>query len=248
MTGEPTIEIVEETGSTNADLLERLAAGERISEGYWLRAERQTSGRGRLGRKWESQSGNLTCSTVVNLRPGDPAPSTLSLVTGLAVFDTVKRLLFDDTPMLLKWPNDLLVNNGKIAGILLERQGDAVVVGVGINLAEAPDLPDRKTTAVSWENGKFANGPESVLPRLAANLATRLRDWRDEPLSHTLLEWTVRSHRFDDRIRITNPEGEVTLARYRGIAQDGALRVEPLGAHETIVHAGDVTLKWHDEE
>lgn len=248
MSSTTTIETVEETGSTNADLLARLASGEALSEGHWLRAERQTSGRGRLGRQWDSPKGNLLCSTVVTLCAGDPVPTTLSLIAGLAAHDTVKRCLLPDTPMLLKWPNDLLVYDGKIAGILLERQDHAIVVGIGINIAYAPELPDRKTECISYANGKFANGPEKVLPMLADHFAQRLAEWRDQPLSHTLLEWTVRSHRFNDRIRITGPDGEVTHAHYRGIDESGALKVQPLGAHETIVHAGDVTLKWHDEE
>lgn len=242
------IEEVEETGSTNADLLARLAAGEELPESFWLRANRQSAGRGRLGRQWDSGSGNLLCSTIVHLRPDDPSPSTLSLVAGLAAYDTIKQLLFPDTPMLLKWPNDVLIQDAKVAGILLERHKQAVVIGIGINLYHAPDLPDRKTTTIVYENGKFANGPDKVLPMLGTFLRDRLECWRNEPLSKTLLEWTVRSHRFNDRIRITGSDGQVMHANYRGIDESGALKVQPLGANETIVHAGDVTLKWHDEE
>ncbi|WP_082700924.1 biotin--[acetyl-CoA-carboxylase] ligase [Erythrobacter sp. YT30] len=248
MSHSPCIEVVEETGSTNADLLERLNAGEIIPDGYWLRAERQTGGRGRLGRKWESPKGNLFCSTVVNLREGDPSPSTLSLVTGLAVFDAIRPCLMNDTPMLLKWPNDVMVFGDKIAGILLERAAHSVIVGIGINVSYAPELPDRKTISIAYANGKFANGPDSVLDGLAQKFAQRLSDWREKPLSETLLEWTVRSHRFDDRLRITGSDGEQIHAWYRGIDEHGALRIQPLGARETTVHAGDVTLKWHDEE
>ncbi len=79
------IETVATTGSTNADLVARLRAGESIPEGYWLRAETQTGGKGRSGRTWISPPGNLYTSTVVNLREGDPPPQTLALVIGLAV-------------------------------------------------------------------------------------------------------------------------------------------------------------------
>lgn len=248
MSQSPNIDVVAKTGSTNADLLERLNAGETIRDGYWLRAKRQSGGRGRLGRKWESPEGNLFCSTVVNLRASDPSPSTLSLVAGLAVHDAIKPCLLSDTPMLLKWPNDLLVFGDKIAGILLERSAQSVVVGIGINVCYAPELPDRKTISIENANGKYANGPGSVLDTLTKKFAQRLRDWREKSLDKTLLEWTVRSHRFDDKLRITGSNDEPMQARYRGIDEHGALRIQLLGTQETIVHAGDVTLNWQGEE
>lgn len=241
-------EIVPETGSTNADLLARLHEGERLQEGHWLRAERQTGGRGRLGRAWESPKGNLHCSTAVNLRPADHAASSLSLIAGLAVHDCVKRSLLDHTPMLLKWPNDLLIREAKVAGILLERQGDAVIVGIGINVSHAPEIPGRKTTHLGYENGRFANDPQSVLDMLADHFATRLTQWRELPLSHTVLEWAIRSHRFDDRLRVIDANGDVLHGSYRGITPDGGMRIQPVGGPEQIVQAGDVSLLWHDDE
>lgn len=248
MTDAVSIEVVEETGSTNADLLNRLAQNEALPEGYWLRAERQNSGRGRLGRKWDSRSGNLMCSTVVNLAKDDHLPATLSLVTGLAVFDAIQMYVGDDAPILLKWPNDVLLMDAKAAGILLERQGQSIVAGIGINVAYAPQLPDRETICLSDANAAFSGGPDTVLKTLADAFARRLAQWREQPLSHTLMEWGIRSHRFNDKLRITGSDGEVLQARYRGIDGEGALKVQPLGANETIVHAGDVTLKWHDED
>ncbi|KLI63964.1 biotin--[acetyl-CoA-carboxylase] ligase [Aurantiacibacter marinus] len=240
------IETVPETGSTNADLLARIASGSGIEEDFWLRAERQTSGRGRMGRKWVSSPGNLFCSTAIVIAPGDPSPASLSFVAGLALHDVVKGCLFDHTPMLLKWPNDLLVREAKIAGILLERQGDHVVAGFGVNVSHAPEIADRKTTHIGYENGKFGNGPDGVLDLLAPAMAQRLQDWRNLPLSHTLAEWLVRSHRFDDRLRVVDSDGEVLCGSFRGLTPDGALRLQPIGAAECAVHAGDVLLDWHD--
>lgn len=242
------IEIVPETGSTNADLIARLRGGEKLAEGDWLMAERQTGGKGRLGRVWESPAGNLHCSTVVQLNPGDPPATTLSFMAGLAVFDCVKRCLFNDTPMLLKWPNDLLVFEGKIAGILLERHAETVVVGIGINVSHAPEIPGRKTETIAYANGKFANGPGKALDILAETFAARLGEWRSLPLSHTMLEWAIRSHRFNDLLRVTGAEGEAIHGSYRGLTPEGALRLQPIGAAECTIHAGDVVLGWHDEE
>lgn len=242
------IETVEVTGSTNADLLQRLSDGEHLEEGNWLKADRQTGGRGRLAREWQSPEGNLHCSTVVNLEPADKPAYTLSFVAGLAVFDCVSCCLLDHTPMMLKWPNDLLIRDGKVAGILLERHGDSVVIGVGVNVRFAPEIAGRKTTHLTYENGKFANGPDDVLDLLANAFAKRLMQWREQSLPDTLLEWAIRSHRFDDRMRVTNPDGSVIHGSYRGITPEGGLRLLPIGGKEMVVHAGDVSLLWHDEE
>ncbi|RZL52832.1 MAG: biotin--[acetyl-CoA-carboxylase] ligase, partial [Sphingomonas sp.] len=140
-----TIRTVAETGSTNADM--RLLARQGAEEGLWLRAERQTAGKGRLGRQWVSEPGNLYASTLVRLRPADPAPATLALVAAVALHRAVGVFLPDAAR--LKWPNDLLLGDAKLSGILLERSEDAVVVGIGVNLAHHPDLPDRATTSLA---------------------------------------------------------------------------------------------------
>ena len=120
-------------------------------EGSWLRAERQTSGRGRQGRVWDSPSGNLFASTLVRLRPDDPPPATLALVASLALYDAVAAFLPSDAldELSLKWPNDLLLRLAKLSGILLERQDDAIVIGIGVNLANHPDDLDRLTISLS---------------------------------------------------------------------------------------------------
>src|SRR3954468_5499421 len=118
------IRAVAETGSTNDDVA--VLAREGAPEGLWLRADRQTSGKGRQGRAWQSPPGNLHASTLVRLRPDDPPAPTLALVAAVALHEVVTPHAPAAT---IKWPNDLLVDGAKLAGILLERQGDAVVVG-----------------------------------------------------------------------------------------------------------------------
>lgn len=143
------IATVAEIPSTNAALLARLGGGELLNEGDWLVADRQTAGRGRAGRSWSDGFGNFMGSTVVQLRGADPLPQTLALVTGLAAHQAVMALAPGLSDLRLKWPNDLLVGEAKLAGILLERHANAVVVGIGVNLAQAPDVPDRKTESLS---------------------------------------------------------------------------------------------------
>jgi BirA family biotin operon repressor/biotin-[acetyl-CoA-carboxylase] ligase len=115
------IEAVPATGSTNADLIARLAAGERVPEGYWLVADRQTLGRGRQGRVWLDAVGNFMGSTVVHLSAQDPAPASLSFVAALAVYEAVLPRIPNPRELQLKWPNDVLLGGGKFCGLLLER-------------------------------------------------------------------------------------------------------------------------------
>ena len=123
-------------------------AGERIAEGHWLVADRQSAGRGRQGREWFDGFGNFMGSTVVHLRAGDPLAPTLALVAGLAAYQAVLPHCPDPVPLRLKWPNDLMFAGAKLAGILLEREGDSVIVGIGVNLAIAPQVPGRETLAL----------------------------------------------------------------------------------------------------
>ncbi len=158
------IETVEHTASTNADLLTRINSGDPPAEGFWLRAGTQSGGRGRLNRQWVSPPGNLYCSTVVHVRPADPPAHSLSFVASLAVHDAVAQYV-DPARLMLKWPNDVLLEGGKLSGILAERSGDHVVVGIGINLASAPELPDRATMALA-DVLTDAPEPEHCLDRL----------------------------------------------------------------------------------
>ena len=173
------IETVRETGSTNADLAARIAHSGYVAEGAWLLADRQTAGRGRLGRSWSDGAGNFMGSTVVHLRHGDPSPDTLALVAGLAVYEAVVSRAGPET--MLKWPNDVLVDGAKLAGILLERIGDAVVIGIGVNLAAAPRFDDRllaldAAAADQWgrivARSQAAGRPIGAMDAFLAALAT----------------------------------------------------------------------------
>ena len=140
------IRTVAETGSTNDDLAMLARAG--VAEGLWLRAERQTGGRGRQGREWRSPPGNLYASTIVRLRPGDPPAPTLALVAAVALHQ-VAALFAPGASIAIKWPNDLMAGGAKLSGILLERSDDAVIIGFGVNLAHHPEDLERPATSAS---------------------------------------------------------------------------------------------------
>jgi BirA family transcriptional regulator, biotin operon repressor / biotin---[acetyl-CoA-carboxylase] ligase len=234
------IEIVPATGSTNADLAARLTAGERIAEGTWLVADSQTSGRGRRGRDWFDGAGNFMGSTIVHLGSGSPEAGTLALVAGLALHEVISQLLPPPQRALLKWPNDLLIGAAKLAGILLERVSDSVVVGIGVNLAAAPQLPDRKTIAMT------AFGPSPDRDAFAAALAqsfdAELARWRTYGLAPLVSRWSAAGHPPGTPLHVGEP-GEVPLVgTFAGLTEQGALQLRLADGSVRAIHAGEVRL------
>ena len=234
------IKVLAETGSTNADLAARLAAKERVGEGDWLVADRQTSGKGRQGRSWFDGSGNFMGSTVVRVVPNDPPASTLALLAGLALYETVLPLVSASEALHLKWPNDLMLRNAKLAGILLERVDETVIVGIGVNLALAPELPDRATIALSHAGP--APDRDSFAANLAMNFATELDRWRSFGLEPILRRWQAAAHPEGTPIRVHEPDGRITDGLFAGLADDGSLRLRLADGSVRVIHAGDVTL------
>ena len=239
------IRTVPETGSTNADLLAALAAGEHVAESDWLVADRQSAGRGRQGRDWFDGSGNFMGSTVIRPGPHDPAASSLAFLAGLALYEAVQPVLADPRGLSLKWPNDLLLDGAKLAGILLEAgAGGAVVVGIGVNLARAPDLPDRPAAALA------DRGPAPDRDLFAAALAKswdlEVERWRAGGLAPILRRWEALAHRHGTSLTVHEPGGGIVTGTYAGLAQDGALRLRLADGGERIAHAGDVALKGEE--
>ena len=219
----------------------RVQQGGAVSEGNWLRAEKQTGGKGRLGRVWKSPEGNLYCSTVVACHPKDPAPSTLSFVAALAVFETIIAYI-PGRGVQLKWPNDILVSGAKICGILLERSGDFIILGIGINVSAAPDVADKRVTSLSAE----ANGADikasAVLNSLAENLAKTLELWRDSGLQAILHKWQERAHPVGTSLQVSVDAERKIPGRFEGLTMDGALRLRKTDGTLIEIHAGDVEI------
>ena len=249
------IRTVFETGSTNADLLDLARTG--ADEGLWLRAERQTVGRGRQGREWDSPSGNLYASTLVRLRPDDPPAATLALVAAVALEEVVRCCFPGEGrgpasgashlgpglrrgSLSIKWPNDLLLDGAKLSGILLERAGDAVVIGIGVNLAYYPDLPDRSTTSLA-AHGVVPTPPEFV-EQLADMLAAWLHIWRTDGLSPVIARWTERAHRLGTPLIARLSDGEAIAGTFDGLSPDGALLLRLADGASRVIHAADVFL------
>lgn len=232
------MEIIGLTGSTNADLAQRLTSGEPVAEGHWLIADRQNAGRGRLGRVWNDGLGNFMGSTVVRIASHQPPAPSLALVAGLAVQACVADLVPPPRQALLKWPNDVLVGQGKIAGILLEAVAGFVIVGVGVNLASAPQLPDRVTMALS----DFGPAPDrdAFAMALSEKFAAELAHWRQFGLAALVKRWQSAAHAMGTPLLVRDAAGQVVQGQFSGLNEDGALRLSLADGTVQIIHAGDV--------
>jgi BirA family biotin operon repressor/biotin-[acetyl-CoA-carboxylase] ligase len=227
------IRFVERTGSTNSDLL----AASDAQEGEWLVAAAQDAGRGRQNRNWSSPTGNFHGSTIVDLQPADPPAASLALAAGVALIRAVEAAA-PATGLMLKWPNDLLLGRAKLAGILLERQGERVVAGFGVNLARAPTIEGRETAALS---SVALVSPEAFAPLLAAAFARELRRWRDDPPGLTAL-WLESAHAVGTALAVHVAAGEKLEGEFAGLAEDGALKLRLASGEERRIHAADVML------
>jgi BirA family biotin operon repressor/biotin-[acetyl-CoA-carboxylase] ligase len=193
----------------------------------------QEAGRGRQGRSWQSREGNFFGSTLILLKAGDPPATTLSLAAGLALIDAVDKV---SAGASLKWPNDVLRHGAKLAGILLERSGDRIVAGLGVNLSSAPEVPGRATTSLEG-----AILPKAFAPLLAACFARRLDQWRNHPADQLIANWIDRAHPLGTQLTVHSGGGEIVSGRFAGLELDGALRLETESGQQTI-RAGDVEL------
>ena len=181
-------------------------------------------------------------STVVQLRAGDPVAATLALVAGIALARTV-TMLAPAVAFELKWPNDVLVDGAKCSGILLERTGNAVVIGMGVNLVSAPDLPDRRTACfadkgASVDRDRFADV-------LAVAMVDALWTWRQEGVESVVRAWLPLGHPVGTPLHVSEQGLD---GFFDGLAPDGALRLRRDGAETMLIHAGDIELRRPVEE
>ena len=183
-----------------------------------------------------SAEGNFYGSTIVHVRTDDPPAQTLALVAGLALVEAID-VAAPGQPIMLKWPNDVMLLGRKLAGILLERSGDRVAVGFGANLATAPHLPDRQCASLA---GKVL--PDALAPLLAGSFARLLRLWRQSPPTIFAQAWLARSHPIGTRLTVHSSSEETVSGTFDGIEPDGALRLRRDNGMIDVVRAGDVEL------
>jgi BirA family biotin operon repressor/biotin-[acetyl-CoA-carboxylase] ligase len=213
-----------------------------VAEGLWLRAERQTSGRGRQGRAWSSPEGNLYASTLVRLRPNDPQPATLALVAAVALQEVVIAYLPSAAGQdaIIKWPNDLLLDGAKLSGILLERADDAVVIGIGVNLAHYPTDTERPATSLAAHGA--APDPADFIETLATAFARWLGIWRVEGLAPVRARWLECAHVSGTALTARLPDGSAIDGLFAGLDGEGALILRLADGATRVIHAADVFL------
>ena len=240
------IEVVESTGSTNADLLARAQQGE--PEGAVLAAEEQRAGRGRMGRTWTAPPrAALTFSLL--LKPAVPPARLgwLPLLTGVAVAAAVTTVTGVETR--LKWPNDLLAADAKLAGILAEAAGDAVVVGIGLNVSTEPtEFPSPRPGALPATSlraaGATAPSREDILLAVLEGFERWYRAWQQaggDPDRSGLRPGYIRlSATIGHTIRAELPGGQALSGSAVGVDSDGRLLVLLSSGSEVAVAAGDV--------
>jgi BirA family transcriptional regulator, biotin operon repressor / biotin---[acetyl-CoA-carboxylase] ligase len=235
------LEVVGETGSTNADLIASGAAGGDIA-GTVLIAEHQTAGRGRSGRTWSGVPRALVTMSVGVSAEDVPAEAWgwVPLATGVAVVDAVAATT--GVRAGLKWPNDVLAGGGKLAGILAEVASPhpVIVVGIGLNVTLQPDEiaePDATSLALLGADVDRNELVRSLLRELAA----RLGGWRDARGAGTALvaDYTARSLTIGSRVRAVLPGDREIVGDAVSVDEQGRLRVDT-GAGTVAISAGDI--------
>ncbi len=226
-------------GSTNAEALALARAGEQGP--LWITARSQSAGRGRRGSAWVSPPGNLYATLLLNA-PAPPAQAPqLCFVAALALHDAVSGLAPALAPQLsLKWPNDLLLDEAKLGGILIESENTpvlAVAVGIGANCVSHPS--GTPFPAIDLATAGAEVTPEQLFAALAAAMQRRLAQWQAGQGFGTIrADWLARAAGLGDPIQVRLPEREIS-GRFDGLDDAGRLLVaEESGT--TAVTAGEV--------
>jgi BirA family biotin operon repressor/biotin-[acetyl-CoA-carboxylase] ligase len=240
----PPVQLFDELDSTNAEARRRAEAGEVASA--WIVARRQTSGRGRRGRSWQSETGNLfaTLSHITHKSPAEAAQVTF--VAALAVAELLEAFAAPGT-VSIKWPNDVLLAGEKAAGILVESGAHTVgglwlAVGIGVNLAHAPTGTERPATSLAHHLRADVAYPPSVDVAVGV-LAEAFEAWRArwETLGFqpVLDAWTARTQGLDGPC-VARLGHETVSGVAEGVAPDGSLRLRTPDGALRLISAGDV--------
>ncbi|MCP5084463.1 MAG: biotin--[acetyl-CoA-carboxylase] ligase [Alphaproteobacteria bacterium] len=229
-----------EVDSTNLEAARCAKSGD--TGPLWIWADVQTAGRGRLGRTWVSEPGNLYASLLLSLDPGERAPD-LSFIAALAVHSAAEACLPAESAanLKLKWPNDLLLNGEKSAGILIEQAGSgSVAIGCGLNLASVPVEDLRRPATGLALHGTDAK-PQRAFEQLAITMDRWLKVWRREGFEHIRAAWLERAAGVGEMIT-ASLEATTIEGRFSGLDPNGALLLEQADGEVTRILAADIEL------
>jgi BirA family transcriptional regulator, biotin operon repressor / biotin---[acetyl-CoA-carboxylase] ligase len=227
--------------STNEEAKRRAKDG--AAEGTLIWALAQSAGRGRRGRPWVSEPGNLYLSVVLRPERSAAAAAQLGFAAALAVGEAVAPLLPASADLAFKWPNDVLVGGCKISGILLESQAagegrlDFVVIGIGVNLVSFPDGAEYPATSLAAA-GAAAVTAEAMLVAVTGRLQFWYERWCAAGFAPLRQAWLARARGLGEPIRVRLAGGD-SHGRFAGLDVDGALLLAD-GTAERRIAAGDV--------
>ena len=232
---------LDQVDSTNEEARRRALEGE--TGPVWIAARRQTAGRGRRGRAWTSDSGNLFATGLFTLDKTPAEAAQLSFAAALAAASVCDAALGDPSRTRLKWPNDVLVDGRKACGLLLEsgqrlvpgnNRGIWLAVGVGINLASAPEDVERPATHLG-----ASLHPDAALETLSAAFQTHLARWLEAGFDPIRNAWLARAHGLGDPCE-ARLDGETVRGVFADLGHDGALRLDLAGGGRRYISAGEV--------
>ncbi|WP_348524701.1 biotin--[acetyl-CoA-carboxylase] ligase [Paracoccus marinaquae] len=236
--------VLERVDSTNAEAL-RLAP--QLSGPAWVMARRQEAGRGRRGRAWIDPPGNFAATLVMRPEGGPADAARMSFVAALAVHDALRDLCGASLNVALKWPNDVLLNGGKLSGILLESAGSGshvtgLAIGIGVNLAAAPGADEiepgpARPVSLKGETGLVVT-PDEMLDAIARSFDHWSRQMRDYGFGPIRAAWLARAARLGETITARTGSAEMT-GRFDGIDETGALLLTTAQGRE-VVPAADI--------
>lgn len=240
---------LDEIDSTNEEAKRRIDGAD-ATPGDVIWSRTQSAGRGRQGRRWLSPEGNLYFSLI--LRPRRPAATAaeISFVAAVALGDTVAPLLGAAKRVTLKWPNDLLIEGRKAAGILLESFGgprgftEWLILGVGVNLASHPSGTDFPATSISAQSGR-AESPRAVLEFYLGHFDSWLARWRGEGFAPVRRAWLRNAAGLGGPITVRIGD-EVIAGTFRTVNENGALELDGADGATRVINAGDVFFPGQD--
>lgn len=231
----------DEVDSTNDEARRLAEAG--ASHGAFLWAKRQSAGRGRMGRVWVSEEGNLFVSVL--LKPPVPRERLpeLSFVSALAVLETLRPIVGESQALRLKWPNDILLNDRKVGGVLLESFQGAdgamwAIVGLGVNIEHHPDQVMFPATCLK-ESGVQIVSAKIVLSRFIHHFIQYYDIWMEEGFAPVRAAWRQHGWRLGEEVQVSCGEEKVT-GRFEDIDEQGRLRLMLPDGARRIVSAGDI--------
>lgn len=228
-----------EIDSTNTECSRMAESGHRTP--IWVQAARQTSGRGRLNRVWHSEVGNLYASGLYQFNEPPAKLAELGFAGALAVVDALGSYIPSEE-LFLKWPNDVLLGRGKLAGVL-PQSGQTngkywLVIGIGINLAHAPDIPGRETACVNdiVKPGQMTLTPKILLPDLIAAFEKWVSLWQCDGFEPLRRAWIAKAYGLGKAIKTHNGQEGV----FEDMLENGALLLRKTSGRTIEISAGEI--------